>query len=255
MRLLDLAERIGLVVTSDYLSILAAHNFDDAIEHLQEAYAEVAEGLSVGSLVGENDVTAAQTEGIRKTATTVTTLDGEQVGSVQLQVRRYKSWRTDGKPAEETLIGADFGIKYVFEGADSQFTKGVLVQAKLAAASEDRVYLRDIRRAQDQARTMLQTSAASIVQIYHPLEPRCYFVPASAFATAGLKDSMELQRVLDAVYYQGSGAFYEQLLKCPIGDAKLDPMQILDSLSSSVAYEASVSTREPSLKEAFGRRR
>ncbi|MCF3932503.1 hypothetical protein L1787_03620 [Acuticoccus sp. M5D2P5] len=136
-------------------------------------------------------------------------VDDRQIAGISWRAKTLKTGR--GRSGEESAIGADFVGTLSIDFPEYKVTKGFLVQAKRA---EPGGRLKDWARLEEQSEKMLAQSPASFVLLYSN-EIGMRIVPAISIRGLASQDPLHL-------YHQSLQWFFEQHLKCFIGDRNVD---------------------------------
>jgi hypothetical protein len=178
----------------------AAHTAQGAVNRAMEKY-------SIGGVTDEEDITGILIGQLDSA------LDGKIGGLTwDTTIVRHHS----GSAAQEKRIGADMVIHVKLETPTQSYSKGVLIQAKRIEPQEamSPAQQEELRR---QCRRMLKVTAASFVFDYAKGEMRC----ASATKVAG-SSRRDLYGQCEWTSYR----FFLELLRCPIGDPKIDSARV-----------------------------
>ncbi len=181
----------------------------EVAREISEAANGAFKGYALGEKVDEPDIT------------------GLMLGAIGERIRSRKfsgvTWNariltSRGPTAEEKLHGADFMGVLDVDFPDYKIKKGFLVQAKKAES-------RDWNRLTDQCKKMLERTRDSFVFVYSR-KRGIRVVPA--ISVLGLKS-----RDVFGLYHHSVQNFFENHIKCLIGDPRLDSLDIgkLDALA------------------------
>ncbi|MFO0856136.1 MAG: hypothetical protein U0640_02125 [Phycisphaerales bacterium] len=178
---------------------------------ISEAISGVVEALRAGRVEHEPAFTDRMLQAIE------TRLDGKNIHGVHWQA---KTLTDRGRDSQERLYGADFMGVLSIDLPGYRATKGFLAQAKLVRGRSTGTASDLVR----QCNAMLELSPMSFVFLYGPSGVEV--ASATAVVGAGGRTS--------GVYKQSTLGFFEDHLKCSIGDQRIqlphaDTLKVLAS--------------------------
>lgn len=120
MAISDIAFVASTLIASDVAARLDIKSFCNVGIHIDKGYRKISRLLFDRALDGEENLTAAHLPNLHNRGFEITTLGGMAVAKGVMQVRPYRKYRSRGEQAEETRLGADYGVNVVLAPSRSR---------------------------------------------------------------------------------------------------------------------------------------